>query len=118
MSERLPGFGWRSHFHCHERDVLQAFRATGQGIRATLHGMQKDEAPTLPQAVQLADRIREQRELVRQIILRKQWKRAKHLLRINSRLREQFFALIERAGLPLTPYALRCKKYGGSLSIP
>lgn len=117
MSEHLPGFGWRSRFRCHEKDVLQAFRATGLGIRTLLSNMEKEENPEPLAAAHLADRIREQRELVRQILLRKQWKRAKHLLRINAHLRQRFLDLIGRTGLPVNLYALRCKSFGGSASM-
>lgn len=117
MNERLRGFGWRSRFRCNEKDVLEAFHATGQGIRATLRTLESGAESTPSLAGEIAGRLREQRELVRQIILRKHWERAKHLLRLNARLRERFLRLISQADMPADPYIRMCKVFGGSVPM-
>jgi|GEM_PF-6500593 len=111
MMEWMPR-GLASRFRCKERDVLEAFRATGQGIRSRLRRFSENQNPPLEAAL-IADRVREQRELVRQIIARRHWQRVRTLLRINSKTRERFVARMEQAGIADPAYALRCKYSAG-----
>ncbi len=85
-------------FWCSPIDVLEAFRIVGPEIRTKcrrcgVSGMTQREA------CELAGRIREQRELIRQLTERRNFTHARRLLRLNSRLRKRFLAIVEQAGL-------------------
>ena len=88
----------RPHFRCSPLDVLTAFRVVGQEIRNKCHRYEADGL-SAPEAHELAGRIREQRELIRQLTDRRNLKHARRLIRLNSRLRKRFLDLAGRAGL-------------------
>ena len=51
------------------------------------------------QACELARRIKDQRELVRQLAGRRNIKHARRLMRLNRRLRKRLIGIVEQAGL-------------------
>ncbi len=89
---------WRRAFRCSQADVLTAFRIVGQEIRSKCHRLSR-HGLTQREAHELAGRIREQRELIRQLTDRRSTRRARHLLRLNARLRRRFLRVVEQAGL-------------------
>jgi hypothetical protein len=54
---------------------------------------------TQADAFDLAQRIKEQRELIRQVAQRQNAKHARCLMRLNMKLRRKFLAIAEKAGL-------------------
>jgi len=88
----------RRLFRCSPVDVLSAFRIVGQEIRNKCHRYAKTGL-TQREAYELAGRIREQRELIRQLTDRRNIKHARRLMRLNSRLRKRLVSIVERAGL-------------------
>jgi hypothetical protein len=86
-------FGW-----CSREDVLIAFRAVSQEIRAK-HGRLDPESLTLAEACQLARRIKDQRDLVHQMSARRSWKHVRRLVRLNRKHRERLLELARQAGL-------------------
>jgi hypothetical protein len=85
--------GW-----CTREDVLIAFRAVGQEIRARCQRVGPGKL-TLGEACQLARRIKDQRELIHQISDRRSRKHVRRLVRLNRRHREKVLRLAEEAGL-------------------
>ena len=85
-------------FRCSSADVLSAFRVVGQEIRSKCHRYARTGL-TQREAYELAGRIKEQRELIRQLTDRRNVQRARHLVRLNGRLRKHAIGVIERAGL-------------------
>jgi hypothetical protein len=83
---------------CTRADVLDAFRVVGQEIRTKCRRY-AETGITQAEACEVARRIRDQRELIRQLADRRNNKHARRLLRLNKRLRERLLTLIERAGL-------------------
>jgi hypothetical protein len=79
-------------------DVLVAFRVVGQEVRNKCHRYAKTGL-TQQEACELAGRLREQRELIRQLLDRRRIPHARRLMRLHSRLRKQFISMVERAGL-------------------
>jgi len=89
----LKKLGWSS-----TRDAVVAFQAVGREIRARCQSV--DPATlTLGEACQLARRVKEQRDLVHQIMDRRHYKHARRLLRLNQRLKARVLKLAEQAGL-------------------
>ena len=79
-------------------DVLIAFRVVGQEIRGKC---QRYAAAGLTQreALDLARRIKDQRDLIWQLADTKGAKHVRRLLRLNGRLRKRAIRLVDRAGL-------------------
>ena len=96
MSKERPGTN--RLFRCSSADVLSAFRIVGQEIRGKCHRYAKTGL-TQREAYELAGRIKEQRELIRQLTDRRNVKHARRLVRLNSGLRRRAIGVIERAGL-------------------
>ena len=88
----------RRLFRCSPVDVLSAFRIVGREIRNKCRRYAKTGL-TQREAYELAGRIREQRELVRQLTDRRNIKHARRLIRLNTRLRKRFVSIAQRAGL-------------------
>lgn len=106
MSAYLPS-GRKPRFWCREHDVLEAFRATAESIRTLTWSA--DEHLDTEGALYLADRLREQRELVRQVLARKKWGRARRLLHLHRLQRDRFLRVAIRHGLNAQMLALRCR---------
>lgn len=81
-----------------KRDILDAFRIVAYEIRAKCKRF-ASERLTQAEACTLALRIRDQRELVRQMVDRRNSKHARRLLRLNGEYRQNLFELVEKAGL-------------------
>jgi hypothetical protein len=81
-----------------KKDILDAFKIVAYEIRAKLQRFDA-EGWTQADACTLALRIRDQRELVRQLIDRRNSKHAKRLLRLNGKYRQNLIERVERAGL-------------------
>jgi len=79
-------------------DVLHAFRIVGQEIRTKCQRYAK-EGISQAEACELARRIKDQRELVRQLAGRRNIKHARCLIRINRRLQKRLIGIVEQAGL-------------------
>ena len=79
-------------------DVLNAFRIVGQEIRTKCRRYAK-EGVTQAEVCQLARRIKDQRELVRQLADRRNIKHARCLIRINRRLQKRLIGIVEQADL-------------------
>jgi hypothetical protein len=91
---------------CSKKDVLEAFRIVGHEIRTKL----KRFAPgplTQADACQLALRIRDQRELVRQMAERRDSKHVRRLLRLNKKYREKLLEQARTAGLDVSVLVLK-----------
>ena len=90
----LPrAFGW-----CSKEDVLIAFRAVSQEIRAKQRRLDP-ETLTLAEACQLAARIKDQRDLVHQMSARRSWEHVRRLIRLNGKHREKLLEIARQAGL-------------------
>ena len=76
---------------CSRAEVLSAFRIVGQEIRNKCRRYAKTGL-TQREAFELAGRIREQRELIRQLTDRRSTERARRLVRLNTRLRRRAIA--------------------------
>ncbi|HID78337.1 MAG TPA: hypothetical protein EYP56_20385 [Planctomycetaceae bacterium] len=87
-------FGW-----CSVADVLEAFHIVSREIRSKLKRLESSGALTQGEACQLALRLRDQRELIRQLATRRHFRRARRLMRINRRLRRRLIRLVEAAAL-------------------
>ena len=81
-----------------KRDILDAFRIVAYEIRAKCQRF-ATERLTQAEACTLALRIRDQRELVRQMVDRRNSKHARRLLRLNSKYRQNLIELVKKAGL-------------------
>jgi hypothetical protein len=79
-------------------EVLNAFRIVGQEIRTKCQRY-STEGITLAEACELAKRIKDQRELVRQLAGRRNIKHARRLMRLNRQLRKRLIDIVEQAGL-------------------
>ncbi|MEE8452133.1 MAG: hypothetical protein V3R99_09470 [Thermoguttaceae bacterium] len=95
-------FGWRpwpkALRRCRAEDVLIAFRVVGRAIRVK-HRRVADGVPTQADVCQLALRIKDQRDLIRQLTGRHNRKHARRLLRLNRKHRLRLLRLVEQAGL-------------------
>jgi hypothetical protein len=76
--------------------VVRAFRAVNEEIRLKL-GQLDPSTLTLAEACQLARRVKDQRDLIRQI--RDQRRHARRLLRLNRKHRDQLVRIVQEAGL-------------------
>lgn len=85
--------GW-----CSKADVLVAFKVVGEEIRAKCQRYAA-EGFTVGQACQLAARIKDQRELIRQLADRRNASHAKRLLRLNRAHRLRLLRLARAAGI-------------------
>ena len=81
-----------------KKDILDAFRIVAYEIRAKCKRF-ASEGLTQADACTLALRIRDQRELVRQMVDRRNSNHVRHLLRLNSKYRQDLVELVEKAGL-------------------
>lgn len=85
-------------FRCSRTDVLAAFRIVGQEIRNKCRRYDR-QGLTQQEAYELAGRVKEQRELIRQLTGRRDLKHARRLARLNSRLRRRVVKVVQQAGL-------------------
>jgi len=85
-------------FRCSPVDVLSAFRIVGREIRNRCRRY-AETGLTQREAYELAGRIKEQRELIRQLTDRRNLKHARRLMRLNTRLRKRFLSIVRQAGL-------------------
>jgi hypothetical protein len=83
---------------CSRIDVLNAFWIVGQEVRSKCH---RYEATGLTQveACDLAKRLKEQRDLIRQLADRRNFKHARRLMRLNRGLRKRLVGIVEGARL-------------------
>ena len=81
-----------------KKDTLDAFKIVAYEIRAKCERF-ASERFTQGEACTLALRIRDQRELVRQMIDRHNSKHVRRLLRLNNKYRQNLIELVEKAGL-------------------
>jgi len=93
--------GW-----CSRADVLTAFKIVGEEIRTKLQRF-ASEGLTLGQACDLARRIKDQRDLIRQVADRRNAKHARRLMRLNRKLKERLLELGKEAGLQTTVLIFR-----------
>jgi hypothetical protein len=89
-------FGW-----CSKVDVLAAMKIVGEEIRSKCH-RHSAGGLTLGDACQLAQRIKEHRELIRQLADRRHGRHVRRCLRLNRALRNRLLAMAARAGLDST----------------
>ncbi len=85
-------------FRCSRRDVLGAFRVVGREVRNKCRRYGK-LGLTQQEAYELAGRVREQRELIRQLSDRGGFQHVRRLVRINTHLRRRVVDMVRRAGL-------------------
>jgi hypothetical protein len=83
---------------CSRTDVLNAFRIVGREIRTRCQRYFK-EGITQAEACELARRIKDQRDLVRQLADRRNIKHARRLMRLNRRLQKRLIGIVAQAGL-------------------
>jgi hypothetical protein len=81
-----------------KKDVLDAFRIVAYEIRTKCKRF-ASEGLTQADACSLALRIRDQRELVRQMVDRRNSKHVRRLLRLNGQYRQDLIKLVQKAGL-------------------
>ena len=83
---------------CSRKDVVDAFRIVWQEIRT---GCQRigPKALTQAEACRLALRVRDQRELIRELTDGRDSRHVLRLLRLNRKLRRHLVAITEQAGL-------------------
>ncbi|MFH0851647.1 MAG: hypothetical protein V1876_02760 [Candidatus Peregrinibacteria bacterium] len=105
---------WRPLFRCSERDVLEAFRATAAGIRSLLQAA--ETGLNQQNAIYLAGRLFEQRELIRQVMTRKRWQHVRRMFHIHRHQRRRYLGLARQHGLNTQALALQCKNRNPSLS--
>jgi hypothetical protein len=79
-------------------DVLDAFRVVGREIREKCR-RHAESGITMGEACELAARIKNQRELIRQLADRRNRKHARRLMRLNRRLQRRLTRLVRQAGL-------------------
>jgi hypothetical protein len=84
-------------FRCSRADVLDAFRIVGQEIRSKCRRY-GELGLTQQEAYELAGRVKEQRELIRQLTDRRSLRHARRLMRLNGRLRRRVVDNVRRAG--------------------
>jgi hypothetical protein len=84
-----------------KRDILDAFKIVAYEIRAKCNRFAA-EGLTQAAACTLALRIRDQRELVREMVDRRTPRHAKHLLRLNGKYRKTLIELVKKTGLDPT----------------
>ena len=84
-----------------KRDILDAFKIVAFEIRTKCKRFTSEKL-TQAEACTLAFRIRDQRELVRQMVDRRNAKHVKHLLRLNRKYRRNLIELVEKSGLDPT----------------
>ena len=94
-------FGW-----CSRIDVVRAFRAVNQEIDLKFERLEV-QTITLPEAYRFARRIKEQRDLIRQITDRRNWRHVRRLVRLNRRHRERLLRLAQEAGLDTSVLLLK-----------
>ena len=85
--------GWFSR-----ADVVAVFKVVGEEIRNKCQRFAR-EGLTQADAGELARRIKDQRDLIRQLADRRNAKHARRLMRLNRRLRKRFLAIVQKAGL-------------------
>lgn len=98
-SYRQTAVSWwpRARRRCRTLDVLLAFKIVGEEIRAKCRRLGAGE-PTQAELCQLALRIKDQRDLLRQIAGPGATRHVRRLVRQNRRLRERLLALATRSG--------------------
>ena len=96
--QRCGASAMRQVGRCSRKDVLEAFRIVSREIRIRCR-RGKSKALTQAEACRLALRIRDQRELIRELTDSHDWPRARRLLRLNQKLRQYLVAIAETAGL-------------------
>jgi hypothetical protein len=79
-------------------DVLTAFRVVGQEIRGKCDRY-AETGLTHGDAMDLAHRIKDQRDLIWQLTDARSTRHVRRLLRLNGKLRKRAVGLVERAGL-------------------
>jgi hypothetical protein len=84
-----------------KRDILDAFRIVAYEIRVKCKRFDSERL-TQAEACTLALRIRDQRELVRQMVDRRNSKHVRRLLRLNRKYRQNLIRLVKKAGLDPT----------------
>lgn len=86
-------FGW-----CSRSDVVAAFRVVNQEIRLKFERLNA-QSLTLADACQLARRVKDQRDLIRQLADSRNRRHARRLLRLNRQHRERLLRIVQEAGL-------------------
>ena len=86
---------------CSRLDVVEAFRAVDQEIRSK-YARFVAQGMTLSDACELGRRIRDQRELIHQIMDKRNRRHARRLLQINKRHRRRLLSLAREASLDTT----------------
>jgi hypothetical protein len=81
-----------------KKDILDAFRIVAYEIRVKCRRFASGRL-TQGEACTLALRIRDQRELIRQMAERHNSKHVRRLLRLNGKYRQDLIELVEKAGL-------------------
>ncbi|MFA5272852.1 MAG: hypothetical protein WC353_01695 [Candidatus Peribacter sp.] len=117
---QTPKGGWKDalcRWKSGERDrqILLAFRATEHAVQILLR--QHGPAMTLAEAAHIADYIRAQRDLIEQVLERGQPRRVRLLDKKRQRLRTEFLALANSAGLQVDILKERCRTYMGSIAL-
>jgi hypothetical protein len=106
--ERLrPRWSLRRVGRCSKKDVLDAFRIVGYEIRTRLKQFSAEVNLTQAEACRLALRIRDQRELARQMATKRDSKHLRRLLRLNKRYRRRLIELCHKPGLDTTILVFR-----------
>jgi hypothetical protein len=88
-------------------DVLAAYRVVSQEIRGKLRRFAASDTLTQADACNLALRLRDQRELIRQLANRRNYQHARRLMRLNRRQRRKLVKLVKDAGLDAKVLILR-----------
>jgi len=114
VSEFPASGGWRRYL-CSTKEILEAYTATTQGIHTSLACFDKDKPLTINEAALIADRIREGRLLIHQVLARrKHHKRMRQMMRLHILQRDRLLKLAALNKLPVEMIKGWCKTYSGS----
>lgn len=93
----LARFWLSGRRRCRTFDVLLAFKVVGEEIRAGCKRLARGK-PGQAELYALAMRVKEQRELIRQVVGRHASKHVRQLIRQNRRARQRVVELANAAG--------------------
>ncbi|MDD4628653.1 MAG: hypothetical protein PHE68_04660 [Candidatus Peribacteraceae bacterium] len=117
MKEFQASEGWRRYL-CPTKAVLEAYTATAQGIHSSLARYDKGELLTMHEAALIADRIREGRQLIHQVLSRRgSHKHMRRMMRVHILQRDRLFAIAERCKLAVSILKERCRTHTGSATL-
>jgi len=100
LSNRLRSMGERvTHWKCTKGQVLEASMITARGIHARIAQLCTSDGMTVQEAHYLCMRLKELRELTKQLLRWKEYDHIRQLVRIRQKLWRQLDAAAEKQGI-------------------